>query len=74
MTPAVYDPKIAPLVVDVQNDFADPQAPLYVGGAETIVPRIHEEIDRSLEGGATVVYAQDWHPARQRARPVRHAL
>jgi len=57
-----YDPRTALIVVDVQNDFADPDGSLSVAGALAIVPRINEEIAEAAAGGATVVYTQDWHP------------
>jgi nicotinamidase/pyrazinamidase len=58
-----YDPATALVVVDVQNDFADPSGSLYVRGGEEVVPFVSEEIRRAVEGGATVAYTQDWHPA-----------
>jgi nicotinamidase/pyrazinamidase len=57
-----YDEKSALLVVDVQNDFADPNGSLYVDGGEKIVPVVNREIDRATGIGALVVYTQDWHP------------
>jgi len=57
-----YDSRTALVVVDIQNDFADPKGSLYVAGAEEIIPAVNEEIDRALEAGALVVYTQDWHP------------
>jgi nicotinamidase/pyrazinamidase len=59
---ADYDEKTALLVVDVQNDFADPDGSLYVKGGEEVVPVANREIDRALTSGALVVYTQDWHP------------
>jgi nicotinamidase/pyrazinamidase len=58
-----YDPAIALVVVDVQNDFADPSGSLYVRGGEEVVPFVCEEILRAVEGGGPVTYTQDWHPA-----------
>jgi nicotinamidase/pyrazinamidase len=58
-----YDPKSALLVVDLQNDFADPTGSLYVAGGEEVLEPINREIRRAHEAGATVVYTQDWHPA-----------
>jgi nicotinamidase/pyrazinamidase len=58
----VYDGKTALLVVDVQNDFADPKGNLYVSGGEEIVPVVNREIERARAVGALVVYTQDWHP------------
>ena len=57
-----YDPATALIVVDVQNDFADPTGGLSVRGGDTIVPRVNDEIARATDAGATVVYTQDWHP------------
>jgi nicotinamidase/pyrazinamidase len=57
-----YDSKTALIVVDVQNDFADPNGSLYVSGGEEVVPLINEETERARAAGATVVYTQDWHP------------
>src|SRR5919106_1702561 len=57
-----YDDTTALVVVDVQNDFADPEGSLYVSGGEEVVPIINGEIDRALEAGAFVAYTQDWHP------------
>ena len=50
------------LVVDVQNDFADPSGSLYVQDGEQVVPIINREIDRAQEAGVPVVYTKDWHP------------
>lgn len=57
-----YDSSTALLVVDVQNDFADPQGSLYVKGGEDVVSMVNAEIIKAISGGATVVYTQDWHP------------
>ncbi len=57
-----YDPSTALLVVDVQNDFADPAGNLYVQGGEQVVPVINDETHRAAAAGALVVYTQDWHP------------
>jgi nicotinamidase/pyrazinamidase len=57
-----YDGQTALVVVDVQNDFADPDGSLYVAGGEEIVAAVNQEIDRALRAGALVVYTQDWHP------------
>ena len=59
---AHYDDKTALIVVDVQNDFADPKGSLYVSEGEQVVPEVNEEIERALDAGALVVYTQDWHP------------
>jgi nicotinamidase/pyrazinamidase len=57
-----YDAKTALIVVDVQNDFADPSGQLHVPEGESIIPTINLEIERALSADATVVYTQDWHP------------
>ena len=57
-----YDPRTALIVVDVQNDFADPAGGLSVAGGDTIVPTVNAEIASASAGGAFVVYTQDWHP------------
>jgi nicotinamidase/pyrazinamidase len=59
-----YDADTALVVVDVQNDFADPQGNLAIPGGEEVVDIVNAEVERALEAGATVVYTQDWHPAR----------
>jgi nicotinamidase/pyrazinamidase len=59
---AEYDARTALLVVDVQNDFADPKGNLYVKDGEDILPIVNAEIRRAREAGALVVYTQDWHP------------
>jgi nicotinamidase/pyrazinamidase len=58
-----YDESTALVVVDVQNDFADPAGSLSVAGAAEVVARANLEIGRAARGGALVVYTQDWHPA-----------
>jgi nicotinamidase/pyrazinamidase len=57
-----YGPGTALLVVDVQNDFADPAGSLSVRGGEAIIPILNAEIRRATEAGAPVLYTQDWHP------------
>jgi nicotinamidase/pyrazinamidase len=57
-----YEPTTALIVVDVQNDFADPAGSLSVKGGEAIVPTIDGEIADAMTAGAIVVATQDWHP------------
>jgi nicotinamidase/pyrazinamidase len=57
-----FGPETALLVVDVQNDFADPAGSLYVQGGEQVIRFVNEQIGAAVEAGATVVYSQDWHP------------
>jgi nicotinamidase/pyrazinamidase len=60
--PDLYDSATALLVVDVQNDFADPAGSLYVAGAEEIVDGVNREVRDASGRGALVVYTSDWHP------------
>ena len=57
-----YGPKTALIVVDVQNDFADPSGSLFVKAAADILPLVNSEARIATEAGAFVVYTQDWHP------------
>ena len=57
-----YNAGSALLVVDVQNDFADPAGTLSVRGGDALIPRVNEEIRAALDAGASVIYTQDWHP------------
>jgi nicotinamidase/pyrazinamidase len=58
-----YDAQTALVLVDVQNDFADPSGSLSVRGGEQIVPGLNEQVRSAQAAGAAVVYTQDWHPA-----------
>jgi nicotinamidase/pyrazinamidase len=62
--PVAYDDRTALLVVDVQNDFADPAGSLAVPGAEAVLAAVNEEVVAATAAGATVVYTRDWHPPR----------
>ena len=57
-----YDPRTALIVVDVQNDFADPAGSLSVAGGDAIVPYVNGQIAAAVAAGAFVAYTQDWHP------------
>jgi nicotinamidase/pyrazinamidase len=57
-----YDPTTALIVVDLQNDFADPGGGLYVRGGEAVVPLVNAEVSAARGAGATIIYTQDWHP------------
>ncbi len=57
-----YDAETALIVVDVQNDFADPAGSLRVAGADAILPYLNRQIAAALAGDALVAYTQDWHP------------
>src|ERR1700694_370714 len=58
-----YDERTALIVVDVQNDFADPTGSLYVPGGERLLPEINRQLQLAMSAGALLVYTQDWHPA-----------
>jgi nicotinamidase/pyrazinamidase len=58
-----YDASAALLVVDVQNDFADPAGSLAVQGGAEIVPYVNTQIDAAQAAGGHVFYTQDWHPS-----------
>ena len=60
--PITYDKRTALVVVDVQNDFADPQGSLYVQDGESVVGVVNREVEAARAAGAQVVYTQDWHP------------
>ncbi len=59
---ARYGPDTALIVVDIQNDFADPDGSLAVAGAESIITPINAQIARARDAGSPVVYTRDWHP------------
>ena len=59
-----FDSRTALIIVDVQNDFADPAGSLAVPGAARVVAAVNALIGSALAGGAAVVYTQDWHPQR----------
>jgi nicotinamidase/pyrazinamidase len=57
-----FGPRTALVVVDVQNDFADPAGSLYVAGGEEVVPLITDMVRKARGAGAAVFYTADWHP------------
>jgi nicotinamidase/pyrazinamidase len=57
-----YDERTALVVVDLQNDFADPAGGLSVAGGDAIVPLVNAHVREAVESGALVVATQDWHP------------
>jgi nicotinamidase/pyrazinamidase len=59
-----YDEHTALVVVDVQNDFADPDGSLFVTGGTEAIPFVNEQVERAGAARAVVVYTQDWHPER----------
>lgn len=58
-----YDTRTALIVVDMQNDFADPAGSLFVAAGDALPGSVNLEIIRAAAAGAFVVYTQDWHPA-----------
>jgi nicotinamidase/pyrazinamidase len=57
-----YDATTALVVVDVQNDFADPAGSLSVEGGDAVIPTINAEIASATDAGGVTVFTQDWHP------------
>ncbi len=57
-----FDEATALIVVDMQNDFADPSGGLAVPGGEDVVDVVNDAIAAARTAGARVVYTQDWHP------------
>ena len=58
-----YHPGTALVIVDVQNDFADPAGGLSVAAGDAIITTVNGEIEMAVSNGAMVVATQDWHPA-----------
>lgn len=54
--------KRALIVVDVQNDFVDPEGGLSVKDASSVVPSINAMISAARDDDRLIVYTQDWHP------------
>lgn len=57
-----YGPGSALIIVDLQNDFADPAGGLSVSGGAAIVPTVNREVEMARNNDALVVATQDWHP------------
>lgn len=57
-----FDPSVALIIVDVQNDFADPEGSLYVDGGDEILPLVNALATEAIAAGSPVVLTQDWHP------------
>ena len=64
MTIEDYDASTALVVVDVQNDFTDPDGSLAVADAPAILPEVNARIAACRAAGGLGVYTQDWHPER----------
>jgi nicotinamidase/pyrazinamidase len=57
-----FDSRSALVVVDVQNDFADPAGSLAVRGANAALSAVNQAVEEAAAAGALVVATQDWHP------------
>lgn len=51
------------LLVDYQNDFADPRGSLSVPGGDRILAEVNAVMATTATRGGLVVTTQDWHPA-----------
>ena len=58
-----YTPRTALIVVDVQNDFADPAGGLSVAGGDAVIGAINREIVEAWGDDSLIVATEDWHPA-----------
>ena len=59
---ARFDRSTALVVVDLQNDFADPAGSLFIAGSELVVDEVNAAVAEALAAGAFVVATRDWHP------------
>jgi nicotinamidase/pyrazinamidase len=59
---ARFAPGSGLVVVDVQNDFADPGGSLAVAGGDGIVAVINTAVAEARGAGGFVAYTADWHP------------
>ena len=59
-----YDATTALVVVDLQNDFADPAGGLAVRGGDELAAVLAPHLAAARAAGALVVLTQDWHPPR----------
>ena len=57
-----YDQHTALVVIDLQNDFADPAGSLAVTGGQEVVEVVNREVREARDAGALIVATQDWHP------------
>jgi nicotinamidase/pyrazinamidase len=57
-----YDSRTALIVVDLQNDFADPAGSLSVSGGSDIVPTVNAQVRAARAAASPILYTQDWHP------------
>ncbi|TXD34029.1 cysteine hydrolase [Lujinxingia vulgaris] len=68
LTPTLtLDPsRTALIVVDMQNDFVDPDGSLFVPAAPSTLPAIEALVERARKSGARVVFTQDTHTSDDR--------
>ena len=59
-----YDAATALVVVDLQNDFADPAGGLAVRGGDELAAVLAPHLAAARAAGSLVVLTQDWHPPR----------
>jgi len=57
-----FDPSTALVVIDMQNDFADPDGSLFVEDGPEVVGHVNALVASAVEAEAFVVYTADWHP------------
>jgi len=57
-----FDPSTALLVIDLQNDFADPAGSLAVPGADRVIATVNDAVAEAVAEEAAVALTQDWHP------------
>ena len=57
-----FDRSTALVVVDLQNDFADPAGSLAVSGADRVIAAVNDAVAEAVAAGAAVALTQDWHP------------
>ena len=57
-----FDSRTALIVVDMQNDFADPSGSLSISRGELTIPVVNDAAREAILAGAFVAYTQDWHP------------
>jgi len=66
--------RTALILIDVQNDFADPRGALAVAGAADILPEIGKLLAAARRRGDLVITTQDWHPADHVSFAATHGL
>jgi nicotinamidase-related amidase len=62
--------KILLLIIDMQNDFCQPDGSLYVKGAEKDVSRLSKFIRKNSESIHNVIFTQDYHNVVDISHPV----